>query len=277
MREVRYKCSSVYGKNADFTRLGTLLESTAPLVSSSIGYEVKGRSVTNIARVAKEVTLDLFSNNPKEFERCRSLIEADVINGEAGVLECDGWQARVYGMEFEVDDVHASLHLEFKIKFVMVDGCWKKATKFQIQKKTPEQDNEALDYPHDYPFDYGKSNRAIDITSPAKYPAKMTLTIWGTAINPSVRIAENNYVFNVTVPEGGRLVCDGSGVTKTIKLYTAEGVMSDVLDKGRRDGGIGGGTYCFEPVPAGTHVVQYDGSFAMDIELWEERGGLPWI
>lgn len=277
MREVRYKSSSCFGVEADFTRIGMLLESTAPLVSSGIGYTVTGRSVTNIARVAREVTLTLFSNNPKEFERCRQLIESDVVNGQAGVIECDGWQAKAFGVEVEVGDIHSALHLECSIKFVLVDGYWRKPTIFNYYRQLSSADGESLDYEHNYPYDYGKTKQVYRLTSPVSYPAKMTLTIYGAAVNPTLRIGNNSYVFDVTIPDGGRLICDASSTNKSIKAYTADGIETNVINKGRREGGVGGGMYCFEPIPAGTHLIQCDGSFNFDIAVWEERGGLPWM
>ena len=61
-----------------------------------------------------------------------------------------------------------------------------------------------------------------------------------------------------------------------VELIDVNDDATDRFDCGARGSGLGSGTYCFEPLPAGPLGVSWDGSFGVTLAWWQTKGGLPW-
>jgi hypothetical protein len=132
----------------------------------------------------------------------------------------------------------------------------------------------ALDYPHDFPFDYGGQGQAGFVSNASPYPADFVLTIYGPATNPYVIIGGNRYEASVDVPSGGLLVIDSEAGTVTLSdSYGAQtNAFGDTPDSGR-----GSGDYIFEPIPSGDQQVSWDGTFGFDLAVKVRRDERVWI
>lgn len=133
--------------------------------------------------------------------------------------------------------------------------------------------DDGLDYAHDYPFDYSKSGLAMTVrnASPRKSPVR--ITVEGPASSWKVRIADNEYILNLTLKPGEHVVIDGRD--ETVTLYDHLGNPSNAFDK------IGGefeehsGSFIFEPIPAGESTIVLDGVDAAEVLVYEQRDQRP--
>ena len=131
----------------------------------------------------------------------------------------------------------------------------------------------ALDYPHDYPFDYGGQGQAGFVSSDTPYPCDFVLRVYGPATNPYVVIGGNRYEVDVTVPAGGLLVVDSEA--PTVELIQPGGAHSNVFDD-TPDLGADDGAYIFAPIQPGDQQVSWDGTFGFDLVISERRDERTW-
>lgn len=163
---------------------------------------------------------------------------------------------------------------DFNLTLVTDEPLWNREIP-QTFKNMEDEESTGLDYPHDYPFDYSKSNLAFNLqnASPRKCPVR--ITVEGPATKWDVRIDDNIYTMNLDLKQGERVVIDGRDMT-TI-LYDNLGNPTNVFDK------IGGtfeehsGSYIFEPAPAGESTISLTGIDAAEIVVYEQRDQRPFV
>lgn len=233
----------------------------------TIGY----RSLLQANRPAREVTLTAYASNAAA-DQLRRAADADVLARRAGTLVFNGeWSQRAYILQSAPKPHHGGVLMDLTV--ALMDGAWwsVKTTSFAPDEGS---EYEYLDYPHDYPHDYEISVSSNSIDTGLLSPSPMFLRIYGPAVNPYVVVGSNRYQLNVTVPSGGYVVVDGQ--EKTITLVTQDGTRTNAFASGERGGGVGGGAYIFEEVPAGYSTVSWDGSFGFDLGWYDLEGEPPW-
>ena len=156
------------------------------------------------------------------------------------------------------------------LEFTSVDPAWFVDHAFSFTKSG---DNSAgkygIDYPFDYPFDYSVSVKSRQIVIDSIGSNKFKLRIYGDAINPTINIAGHVYSVIGTIKKGESLLIDS--INKKITLTTAAGTKINWFDKRSRE------SYIFEPIKSGINNIRYDGTFAFDLTIVEERSEPKWI
>ena len=61
-----------------------------------------------------------------------------------------------------------------------------------------------------------------------------------------------------------------------VELVTADGIRTDDFDAAQRGGGLGSGTYAFEPIAPGSQLVSWDDSFGFDLTAYQLESEIPW-
>lgn len=156
------------------------------------------------------------------------------------------------------------------LEFTSADPAWFIDHSFSFAKSEDSSEgNYGVDFPHDYPFDYSVSvkNRQISIDSIGSN--KFKLKIYGDAINPSISISGHAYSVIGTIKKGESLLIDS--INKTLTLTTESGSKINWFDKRSRE------SYIFEPIKSGIANIRYNGSFAFDLTIVEERSEPKWI
>ena len=253
---------------------------TAPaLRSRAWSYDLSWRSANGISRDAREAAVDAWLA-PGAADELREQADRDLALRSPGRLVFDGaWYQRAYLAKSEVSEVHGRRVLKAALTFLLLDGAWRRevTTEFYADEVS---DGSALDYPHDYEYDYGGSGANRTVTVAGLVPADVRLTVFGPVTDPRVVVAQgefsNTYSANVTVPGGSRLVIDGSSYPRSIRLVGKYGEVEDRFADGVRGDGAGGGSYCFEPLRPGTSSVAWDGSFGFEMTHYQEEGEPPW-
>lgn len=139
---------------------------------------------------------------------------------------------------------------------------------FGGSQNAAQADRSGVDYPYDYAFDYSVSTANRQIVCDAVRGSKFKLRIYGEATNPAVTINGHAYKVNGMVRAGETLVIDS--LNKTIILTTASGTKVNWFNNRSRE------SYIFEPIPPGLNNVLYNGSFAFDLIVIEERSEPRW-
>lgn len=234
----------------------------------TLGY----RDLFNATRPAREVTLTVYASFAAADE-LRRAADADVMQRKPGTLVFDGtWRQRAYILEADVKPYYHGVLADLTVA-LMEGAWWAVQTKAFVPDSGQGQD-EWLDYPFDYEHDYGTSASSDSVDTGLLSASPIRLTIYGPATNPYVVIAGNRYQANINIPTGAHLVIDG--MEHTIKLVSQSGHVSDAFSSGERGSGQGGGSYIFEPVPAGESAVSWDRSFGFDLGWYDLEGEPPW-
>jgi hypothetical protein len=125
------------------------------------------------------------------------------------------------------------------------------------------------DYPYDYPYDYAVFIKNKQIVCDSVVSNKFKIRIYGEATDPTITIADHQYMVNGMIKAGESLLIDG--LNKTITLTTAQGNQINWFNKRNR------ASYIFEPIQPGINDVRYNGSFNFDLTIVEERSEPKWI
>lgn len=128
--------------------------------------------------------------------------------------------------------------------------------------------NAFLDFDYDYPHDYYASIVNTDINNTGFVKTNFKMVIYGSVSNPTVDIGGHIYQVNCTIPENAYLTIDSA--SKKIFLTEKDGTVTNKFNDRNRD------SYIFEKIPAGKNLVAWDGKFAFDIILMEERSEPIW-
>ncbi len=182
------------------------------------------------------------------------------------------WKASAYVTGSDVDEITPRL-VTVTLTVVLLEGVWRREATTQYNPSTLA-DYTDLDYPYDYEHDWSPSLLANHATNPALSPMPCRLTVYGPATDPEITIGGNTYAVDCEVPSGAYLVIDG--LDRTIRLTMSNGDIIDHFPDGRRGSGLGGGEYCFQPLPAGESEVSWAGGYGFDLTVIEERGEPPW-
>lgn len=229
-----------------------------------------------------DVSVSIHTENVAEaVTRCNELARLganDRRNLTPGTLRCGDYKTQGYivSVEFtDSDDVYGFL-TNAKVTVALENPTWTTEETRHFVKQESDRtagDGDWLNYPHGFPYNYLPTDRSWQAIENSAYsPCSMRLTIFGFAENPTVRIGSNVYAVAGTVSEGSRLVID----TREKEIYevTRLGGKINRLDD-RARGPKGGGSYVFEEIPIGRHLVTYDGSFGFDLTLIHEEDMPP--
>lgn len=240
------------------------------------GYTVGYRSLSGATRAARECAVTVAFLDAREADRLRRLADRDMAEGTPGRIVLDGWSQRAYITKAEPASIARS-HVKVDLTVVLLDGVWRKGHTVSFEQLTaPSGDGEFLDLPHDLPYDLGVPSTRRYFEAGEWGEAPLRLTVYGPAVNPSIRIDGNWYRVDLTVPDGGYLVVDPISSPRSVTLVNADGSTVDAFPKARRGDGLGGGEYIFQPASPGTHEVDWDRSFGFDLEWFEEESEPPW-
>ena len=237
------------------------------------GYELGRRGVSGQWRPARECQLSAHFSDLAEADRARGVFDRDVASGTPGTLESGGWSQRALVVAQSPTDRYRGW-MAADLTVLLLDGAWAMPHVTGFEPSTLASDyGKAYDY--GYPYDYGPPAPARSVTAPGTVPSPFRLVIWGRAVQPSVTVGGNSYSFDVTVPAGGYLIVDTLR-DPVVELVTADGIRTDAFASARRGGGLGSGSYAFEPIAPGTQLVQWDDSFGFDLTIYQLEGEIPW-
>lgn len=239
-------------------------------------YTVGYRSLSGATRAARECAVTVAFLDAREADRLRRLADRDMAEGTPGRIVLDGWSQRSYITKAEPSAIARGL-VAADLTVVLLDGVWRRGHTVSFEQLTASSgDGEFLDLPHDLPYDLGVPSTRRYFEAGEWGEAPLRFTVYGPAVNPSIRIDGNWYRVDLTVPDGGYLVVDPLSTPRSVTLVNADGSTVDAFPKARRGNGLGGGEYIFQPASPGTHEVDWDRSFGFDLEWFEEEGEPPW-
>lgn len=202
-------------------------------------------------------------------DRLYEVTEKDVLANKPGKIRIgeyalSGFVSQSKKKDFLTAPEYAKLEL-----VVMTDTpFWVREHKYTFIKGGAEAGGANLDYPFDWLFDYKPESGAANFGSKSVWTSNFRLVIHGVVSDPEVRI--NGHLYKVTGDIGENEYLTIDSATREIYLTTNIGNRVNRFNNRYRR------SYIFEPIPAGTVNVLWDGSFAFDLYVLDERREPRW-
>lgn len=197
------------------------------------------------------------------------VVDADVLANKPGKIligdyALSGFVSKSAKKDFLTVPEYAKLELT-----VMTDTpFWVREHRYTFRQGGADEGGTNLDYPFDWLFDYKNEVGARSLSSASIWSSNFRLVIYGVVSDPEIRIGGHLYKVMGDIGENEYLTIDSA--KKEIYLTTNVGNrVNRFNDRYRR-------SYIFEPIPAGTINVMWDGKFAFDLYLMDERREPKW-
>lgn len=272
MQTLKYECAT----NGDTLYFeGPVYGETMPgLRGRAWSYTTGLRNLSGVNRSSREISVDIKTTSLSELDRLRHLSDADMANNTPGKLIADEqWEANAYIVASEPQDITPD-YVSVTLTIILLEGLWRRWDTVKSFTISGGTDTEWLDLPCDLPADLMGARLTMTLTNPQLTPMPWRLIIYGPASNPYIQTPDNTYEVDVTIPDGGYLTIDS--VDKTVILTASNGDTTDCFGDALRGTGKDGGTYIFQPLPAGTTPITWPNSFNFDMQLCEEESEPPW-
>lgn len=245
-----------------------------------VSYETLRNSVTNLSHepLTADLSILISADTQREgaalLDRLQQGFDADIRTRTPGRMWVDGSYTPVYiySAGFDCDESLGLYEIAVSTSVLMPMGEWITEAAYNFSQDPMYDTRDGFDYPYDFNFNYGRPIQMAKIRNELAWPCAAKITIYGNASearNPAVFIGKNMYQVNVDIPLGGKLVIDGLDKSKII-MTDRQGTETNVFNK-RASGEVGSGSYIFEPVPPGDNTVLWDGSFDVDVTLYQIR------
>jgi len=233
---------------------------------------ITNKAVRGLSLGVREVKVEVMAYD-QAADDLRRAADADNSAKTPGTLTVDGeWNMRCFIVASELSEAYYEA-VRLKLTLALVDPCWwrEKSRHF-----VTGLDAGGIDHPYDYPHDlsFAVGSGTLDVDSPQGAPC--SITFYGPCTNPYVVIGGNRYEVDVSVNSGYTVVIDALGSRPTVERIDNQGNRESVFSYAERDGGLGGGSYAFQPLPHGVSTVEWSGAFAFDVTWRELDTEPPW-
>lgn len=270
MGRLSYICGSTgdtFDLDGEISYAGTALGLRGSRITYTLGY----RSLLTMSNPARSVTIDVYFDSKDDADRLVSLVDADTLNKTPGTFIADGWEQKGYISSLEPLDI-TSNNAKITLECILLDGVWRRSRLVHMFPSSGDSQGSKT-YTYEYPYRYASEYGVRSVTVDSLASVSFSMTIFGYAKNPIIRIGNNVYRFDVTISEGGYLLVDSRDCTAV--LVGKQGERSNAYSKCERGTGEGCGTYAWERIPSGTSLVSWNDSFGFDLVLYEERSAPP--
>lgn len=273
MDKFEYKPATFGASTVNMDGDGGFVGTAENVRSRSWNRELGKDDLLSASRTAREVEVD-FTADYATADALREAADADVLAGTPGTFVAQGeWRQRGYVLASEPKGIHFGW-LNTSLTIALLDGAWWQLRPGVSLKPDSSVASDGLDYPYDFDYDYSPPISGGTVDTGKLYASKPFIVLYGPVTNPKVTIAGNVYQVNATVASGARIEVDGR--EHTVVMIAGDGTTTDEFANAVRGSGQDGGTYIFQPIPAGTHTVIWDGTFGVDVGWYDEVGEPPW-
>lgn len=239
-------------------------------------YEITSTNGLRYARgeVTKTLPIKLINATAEEKNYLYNVVQKDLMSGVYGTIWIGDYyyKCNIYASKKELYTNASELRIELKTYSKV--NTWYKEEKTVFIKASDDEMEDAEEYrkyPYAYPYGYGKSNENSAITNNFGYACGFRFTIYGPATNPVINVNGHMYKVSCVVADGEYLTILSTDNDKLIYLTQNDGTQVNKFANRDKT------SYIFEKIQNGISDVLWDGDFAFDITLIDERGEPAWI
>lgn len=225
--------------------------------------------------VEKDIDVTIFADNKEQFcaamNRLHEIIDIDILANTKGRLYIDEQQyLPCYISASNKSEWDWLLNYTEDTLTLLTDYPFWITERKYIFRYIASADKLFLDYPYNYAYDFASEHNAHrDTINNTHYCACHFLAIfYGPCIDPSFVVDGHPYAVMTTLEEGEYLRLDTRD--RTITKVTNAGDEINEFNNQRRDVSI------FEKITPGLHTVTWNGTYGIDVILYEERSEPKW-
>lgn len=157
---------------------------------------------------------------------------------------------------------------EFKLITQM--DFWLKETRYSYFPVS-DTENNGLSFPFDFPFDLSRKPVGRDnIDTDNFLPSDFILTIYGSALNPSVTIGANTYGVSCEIKKDERVVISLLNGEREIKCIDKFGNVKNYFEYRNKKNSV------FSPIKSGMNSIIWNGEFGFDLVIVDRRSEPKW-
>ena len=209
----------------------------------------------------------LFTEHARaELNKFHDITEACVINNVPGTLYWDDWELDCFIIEQSTRPSDDYFGAERTFKVFAPYPFWIRKNKKEFLKNE-ETSTQGLDYNYDYNYDYAKTKKGSEKWQRKHIaPSHFRFEIYGTAVNPSIRINGHTYAVESKAEQGEYIAIDSR--EQIVEKRDINGRGTNLFDK--RVGDI------FRKIEADDLEVDWSGAFGFTLTIYEERSEPTW-
>lgn len=262
------------GEIINLTQWPVMLQNPESLLGTEWSYSQNDNSFDFFRELKeKEAVLSIFANDTEEYadiiNQLFSGFEKDIIAGIPGKIWINKYYLQCFIKKSEYDEFEEDFYAtDKKISIIAKKWTWvKETTKAYVHEDIP--DSAGRGYAYQYPYDYSRGNGYTGILNNGHFAdCDFVLKIKGYAKNPYIKIGDNIYKTNGTIPLNGILQIDSK--YKKITLTKENGIEENFFKMRDRE------NYIFKKIPSGELNVYWNGNFDFELTLLEERSEPAW-
>ena len=205
------------------------------------------------------------------------LSEKDILVKNPGRIYLMGYYLTCYIIGSQKSDYLAKRgYMIATLQLLTDQPAWIKETTFTFNNNSSGNGQEGqlsagqnMDLPFDYPVDYTNPFASRVVVNTGFTGSDFRMIIYGECEDP--RIGVGNHVYEVecgVIAAHEYLTIDSK--KKTIILTRANGATVNMFKYRNRE------SYIFEKIPSGENLVTWEGNYAFDVILYEERSEPKW-
>lgn len=267
-----------YGQSVNLTGWPYMM-SESDLFDYEWLYETKSSSNMKVSRFYRDLTKKTIklsiaatteNRHNEAVENLLDVTEKDVIGLTAGRLYVGDMYLPCYFVKSKISDYYpGSTFLVDEFTIISEKGRWftEKTTIFNNSEVMSDDNN--LDHPYDFPFDYASVMVGRQLENDGFSGADFEITVYGGCSNPEINIAGHKYAVSCELATGEYLKINSA--TKKIYKVKVNGDVVNQFNYRNRD------SYIFEKITPGKNAVTWSGLFGFDITMYEERSRPTWI
>lgn len=219
----------------------------------------------------RSINIDIWKTKEKSsrilMNELTNIFETDIATGVPGKLYIDDNYLVCYIHKSEKSNWETKLMTSCEYGLVTDKPFWITEITKPFSKGAGSA-SDALDYPHDYPYDHAPKVAIGSLTNDNYAAADFRLTIYGPVINPAVTIGENIYQVITEVKDGEYLVIDSQ--EQYVEQYDLKGNATNKFNSRVKQYQI------YAQIPPGTHSIHWPGNFGLDITMYQKRSEPRW-
>lgn len=219
-----------------------------------------------LADASRTVSIPVVCTSKEAANTLIAVLEYDSAKNKAGKLFLDEWylQALFTGFSIVLENDN---FIKLNVSFYLPQSIFTKETEHALFPKGEEATG-GVGFPYDFPYDFGIEAVSTDTISNSELlDADFILRFSADVQSVSISIGDRLYSVDAALK-----------AEETFTLDTAEKEVYRLSNGGKASlfGLSSDASYIFEPIPQGTHTVQWSGDFPLYITLLEHRRTPPW-
>lgn len=222
----------------------------------------------------RKMELSIFANTKEELpgtiNRMHRIFEKDVIENTPGKLFVGEAYLQCFCFSGKADEYEEEFYAaDYEVGIIPAKPFWIKEEKTTFEKYGEEGENDFLEFPYEFSYDYMGAQKGISELNIEHYAeSDFKMIIYGPVKNPQILIDGYSYQIHTTVEENEYLEIDSA--EGTVVRTKQDGSRIDEFDNRDFENSV------FRKIPSGRLSINWSGDFGWDIIVFKERSAPEW-